>query len=118
LTIEPGVYIIRETPRVVARRLRMHVVLVHVHVKPGNVGDFIEATLANARDSVKEPGNRRFDVLQLADDPCRFVLYEAYASAVDAAAHKETPHYKAWKDTVADWMAEPRSGVRYEALGG
>jgi autoinducer 2-degrading protein len=94
----------------------MHVVLVNVHVKAENVADFIKATLANAKASVKEPGNRRFDVLQLAEDPCRFILYEAYATAEDSAAHKETPHYKAWKDAVADWMASPRAGVKYEGL--
>jgi len=94
----------------------MHVVLVNIHVKRDNVEDFIRATLANAAASVTEPGNRRFDVLQLAEQPCRFVLYEAYASPEDTAAHKETPHYKTWKDAVADWMAEPRSGVKYEGL--
>jgi autoinducer 2-degrading protein len=102
--------------RMTAGRSNMHVVLVNVHVKRENVEDFVKATLANAAESVKEPGNRRFDVLQLAEDPCRFVLYEAYASPDDAAAHKETPHYRAWKDAVADWMAEPRFGVQYKGL--
>ncbi len=94
----------------------MHVVLVHVHVKKENVEDFITATLANAAASVNEPGNRRFDVLQLAEDACHFILYEAWASPDDAVAHKETAHYKTWKDAVANWMAEPRSGVKYEGL--
>ena len=30
--------------------------------------------------------------------------------AEDAAAHKQTPHYAAWRDAVADMMAEPRRG--------
>jgi len=94
----------------------MHVVLVNVHVKPENVEDFIKATLENAEASVKEPGNRRFDLLQSADDPCRFVIYEAYATPEDAAAHKNTAHYKKWRDAVADWMAEPRFGVQYKGL--
>lgn len=94
----------------------MHVTLVHVHVKPEHVDEFINASLANAAESSKEPGNRRFDVMQSADDPCRFVLYEAYATAEDAAAHKDTPHYKTWRETVADWMAEPRQGVPYIGL--
>ena len=94
----------------------MQVTLVHVHVKPENVRDFIEASLENARESVKEPGNLRFDVLQTRDDPCRFVLYEAYATAEDAAAHKSTSHYQKWRDTVAGWMAEPRQGVSCEGL--
>lgn len=94
----------------------MHVTLVHVQVKPDHVDDFIAATRANHLASVQEPGNRRFDVLQSPDNPCQFVLYEAYASAEDAAAHKQTAHYLSWRDTVADWMAEPRQGIRYDGL--
>ncbi len=94
----------------------MQVTLVHVHVKPENVADFIEATRANHEASVREPGNLRFDVLQLEDDSARFVLYEAYRDDAAARAHKETDHYATWRDTVADWMAEPRKGVRYNGL--
>ncbi len=94
----------------------MHVTLVHVHVKPEHVDAFIEATRANHEASVQEPGNLRFDVLQSRDDPTRFVLYEAYRSAEDAARHKETAHYLAWREAVAEWMAEPRQGVPYEGL--
>lgn len=94
----------------------MHVTLVHVHVKPEQVQAFITATRANHEASVREPGNRRFDVLQAPDDPTRFILYEAYASAEDASAHKQTAHYAAWRDAVAPMMAEPRKGVPYVAL--
>ncbi len=94
----------------------MHVTLVHVRVKPDRVADFIATTQRNHEASVAEPGNRRFDVLQSAEDPGAFLLYEAYASAADAAAHKETAHYKLWRETVADWMAEPRKGVPYRGL--
>lgn len=94
----------------------MFVTLVHVHVKHEHVADFIAATRENHLQSVQEPGNRRFDVLQSADDPTRFVLYEAYASEADAAAHKQTAHYTQWRDAVADWMASPRQGVRYDGL--
>ncbi|RYU61340.1 antibiotic biosynthesis monooxygenase [Methylolobus aquaticus] len=94
----------------------MHVTLVHVHVKPGCLEAFIAATAANHAASVREPGNRRFDVLQNPDEPTRFILYEAYVSAEDAAAHKATPHYAAWRDAVADMMAEPRVGVPMNGL--
>ena len=94
----------------------MQVTLVHVHVKPEDVAAFVDATRRNHEASVKEPGNRRFDVLQSADDPTRFILYEAYASAADAAAHKETAHYLAWREAVAGFMAEPRHGVEYSGL--
>ena len=94
----------------------MHVTLVHVHVLPDHVEEFVAATLENHFGSVKEPGNVRFDVLRSQDDPNRFLLYEVYRTEEDAAAHKKTAHYLKWRDTVADWMAEPRKGVRHDAL--
>ena len=94
----------------------MHTTLVHVHVKTEHIDDFIEACRLNHEASTQEAGNRRFDVLQSADDPTRFILYEAYVSKEDAAAHKQTPHYLAWRDSVAEWMASPREGVAYNGL--
>ncbi|MGZ5050797.1 MAG: antibiotic biosynthesis monooxygenase [Methylobacter sp.] len=94
----------------------MHVTLVHVHVDPAHIDDFIAATKLNHEASIQEPGNRRFDILQSPDNSSQFILYEAYVSAEAAAAHKETAHYLAWRDTVAPWMAEPRLGVRYNGL--
>lgn len=94
----------------------MHVTLVHVHVKPQVVEEFIDATVANAEASIREPGNARFDLLRDAEDATRFVIYEAYVDAASAKAHKETPHYLEWRATVEDWMAEPRRGVRYDGL--
>jgi autoinducer 2-degrading protein len=94
----------------------MHVTLVHVQVKPGHIDDFIAATRLNHEASIQEPGNRRFDVLQSPENPAQFILYEAYISAEAAAAHKETTHYLTWRDTVADWMAEPRRGVPFDGL--
>lgn len=94
----------------------MQVTIVHVHVKPMHIEHFIEACRVNHEASVREPGNLRFDVLQSTDDPARFVLYEAYALPAAAAAHKETAHYLSWRETVADWMAEPRRGVEYQGL--
>jgi autoinducer 2-degrading protein len=89
------------------------VVLVHVRVKPECVEAFKAATLANARASVQEPGIARFDVVQQADDPTRFVLVEAYRAAAAPAAHKETAHYAAWRDAVAPMMAEPRTSAKF-----
>ena len=94
----------------------MYVTLVNVHVKPEHIEEFVEATAANHEGSVHEPGNFRFDVLQSIDDPTRFVLYESYGNEGDAKDHKGTPHYAAWRDAVADWLVEPRVGVRYEGL--
>ena len=94
----------------------MYVTIVYVHVKPEHVADFIESIRVNHEHSVLEPGNLRFDILQSADDPTRFVAYEAYRDEASAKAHKETAHYLAWRDQAADWMAEPRQGVRYDGL--
>ncbi len=91
----------------------MLIVHVHVHVKPECVEAFKQATLANARESVKEPGIARFDAVQQQDDPTRFVLVEAYRDARAPATHKETPHYQVWRDAVAPMMAEPRSSVKF-----
>jgi autoinducer 2-degrading protein len=94
----------------------MFVTIVYVRVKPEHLEEFIEATTRNHHASVKEPGNLRFDVLQLGEDPTRFALYEAYENEAASAAHKDTAHYLEWRETVAGWMAEPRQGVKYEGL--
>jgi autoinducer 2-degrading protein len=90
----------------------MLIVLVHIRVKPESIEPFKQATLANARASRKEAGIARFDLLQQNDDPARFLLVEAYRTADAPAAHKETQHYKTWRDTVEQMMAEPRQSVK------
>ena len=94
----------------------MFVTLVHCHVKPDDADAFADACRANHEASTREPGNIRFDVLRLAEDPTRFVLYEWYVYEAAARAHKETPHYAAWRDATADMFMEPRHGVRYVGL--
>ncbi len=94
----------------------MLVVHVHVHVKSECVEAFKQASLENARESIKEPGIARFDVVQQQEDPARFVLVEAYRTPTAPAAHKETRHYQKWRDTVADMMAEPRTSVKFTNL--
>jgi (4S)-4-hydroxy-5-phosphonooxypentane-2,3-dione isomerase len=91
----------------------MLIVHVHVHVKPDAIEAFKQATIENARMSVGEPGIARFDVVQNANEPARFVLIEVYRYPEAPAQHKETAHYKTWRDTVANMMAEPRTGVQY-----
>ena len=92
----------------------MLVVHVHVHVRPECVEAFKQATLTNARSSLKEPGVARFDVVQQQGDPTRFVLVEVYRDAAAATAHKETKHYPVWRDAVAPMMAEPRRSVKFD----
>jgi autoinducer 2-degrading protein len=94
----------------------MHIVHVHIHVKPEFVEAFKQATLENATKSLRETGNVRFDVVQQSEDPTRFVLVEIYRTAEASAAHKETAHYRLWRDAVMRMMAEPRQGIRYNNI--
>jgi len=91
----------------------MYIVHVQVHVKPEYIDKFIEASQENAQNSIKEAGVARFDVIQSLDDPSKFVLVEVYMTPDDAALHKQTGHYARWRDTVAEMMAEPRTGIKY-----
>jgi (4S)-4-hydroxy-5-phosphonooxypentane-2,3-dione isomerase len=91
----------------------MHVIHVHVHVRPNAIDAFREATLVNAAHSLRERGVARFDFIQQQDDPARFVLVEAYRTTEAIAAHKETAHYATWRDAVAPMMAEPRSSTKF-----
>jgi quinol monooxygenase YgiN len=91
----------------------MLIVHVHVRVKPESVAAFKQLTIANARESIREPGIARFDLAQQQDDPTRFVLVEAYRTPEAPAAHKETEHYQTWRDAVAPMMAEPRASVKF-----
>ena len=94
----------------------MVVTCVHVFVKPEHIEDFINATKINHENSIQEPENRRFDILQNPEDPTKFILYEAYATEAGANAHKQTKHYLTWRETVASWMAAPRQGIPYTVI--
>jgi quinol monooxygenase YgiN len=91
----------------------MFIVHVFIHVKPECVEDFKVATLANVRNSIREPGIARFDFIEQIDAPNHFVLVEVYRTPEDAAKHKETTHYMVWRDVVGHMMAEPRSSTKF-----
>jgi (4S)-4-hydroxy-5-phosphonooxypentane-2,3-dione isomerase len=94
----------------------MYIVSVTIFVKPEHVESFIEATLDNARNTRHEKGNLRFDVSQSETEANRFLLYEAYVTKDDFAAHQKTEHYARWRDAVADWMAQPRQAAKHYSL--
>jgi (4S)-4-hydroxy-5-phosphonooxypentane-2,3-dione isomerase len=94
----------------------MLIVHVHVRVKPDCIEAFKEVTTENARNSMKEPGIARFDIVQQMDDPARFVLVEVYRSVEAAAAHKATAHYGVWRDRMESLMAEPRFSVKFSNI--
>jgi len=91
----------------------MFIVHVFVKVKAQKIEAFKAASIENARQSVKEFGIARFDVIQQKDDPTRFVLVEVYRTSEDPVRHKETAHYQKWRDTVVDMMAETRNAIKY-----
>lgn len=94
----------------------MFVVCVTVFVQPPFIQKFIDTTLDNARNTRNEPGNERFDVLQHEEDPTRFMLYEAYHEKDDFVKHQQAEHYLRWKQAVADWMAQPRLGIKHQSV--
>lgn len=94
----------------------MHITLVHLHIQEAHLNEFMEEVRRNHQASVKEPGNLRFDVLRSAEDPTRFLLYEAYTSAEAAAAHRQTPHFQRWQERVPAWFASERRADRYQGL--
>ena len=91
----------------------MLVVIVYVHVKEEFIAAFKKASIENASNSLNEEGVSIFDVIQKNDDSSKFVLLEVYHDGTDAKAHKDTAHYKKWKATVEEMMAEPRYSVKY-----
>lgn len=105
-----GIFIQKRKPEI------MIVTFVHIRVKQEHINEFIAASIANHKESIKEPGNLRFDVLQDEEDPGKFVLYEAYESEDAAADHKKTDHYLKWRDMVTDWMSQPRVGKKHRIL--
>ncbi|MEN6299691.1 MAG: putative quinol monooxygenase [Anaerolineaceae bacterium] len=94
----------------------MYIVHVFIHVKPEYIEAFKEVTMENARQSVKEPGVARFDVIQQINDPSRFVLVEVYRSEAAPDQHKETKHYNAWKELAEGMMLEPRTRIAYKNI--
>ena len=94
----------------------MYVVCVTVAVKPGHEEDFIRATEKNRQGAMREQGCARFDLSRAEDNPARFFLYEVYRDQAAFVAHQQTEHYLTWRQTVADWMAEPRVGVKHHSL--
>ena len=94
----------------------MFVVHVHVHVKRDRIDDFIQASRENAISSLKETGVIRFDIFQQEESMDCFILEEIFVSQADSGAHKDTAHYKKWKNTVEDMMSEPRRSYRLKSI--
>lgn len=94
----------------------MLVAMIYIHVKPESVDAFRQASIENAKNSIREPGIARFDLIQQADDPTRFMLVEVYRDTDGPARHRETAHYKTWREGVEPMMAEPRMRTVYQSV--
>jgi (4S)-4-hydroxy-5-phosphonooxypentane-2,3-dione isomerase len=94
----------------------MHIVHVHIHVKPEFIEAFKVASLENARKSLLEPGIARFDVIQQIDDPAYFELIEVYRTSEAPAKHKKTAHYNKWRELAELMLIEPRTRTLYTNL--
>ena len=90
----------------------MHVVLIHVTVRPELLEEFERALLHNARESVaRDRGCERFDVSQHADDPTRWILHEVYDHPDSHAQHRRSPHFLAF-DAVAQRAVTDKTVIR------
>lgn len=94
----------------------MYIVHVSIKVKEKNICEFKEATIQNAKNSMKEEGVLRFDVLQQQDNPSMFMLTEVYKNPSNQLKHRETNHYKFWRSTILDWLQEPYTVIEYDFI--
>ena len=94
----------------------MKISAVTVKVKDEFIEDFIEASLIHQKNTTLEKGNLRFDFLQSKTEPNAFLFYEVYESEMDIEHHRQADSYRTWRKAVDDWMAIPRSGIRYRPL--
>jgi autoinducer 2-degrading protein len=75
-------------------------------IAEGRLDDFLERVTQQREDCLAlEPGCSHFDVLVVETKPNTVLLYEIYADAAAVAAHRQYPHYKAFKAATADMVA-------------
>ena len=83
------------------------------YIKIEHTKEFIEATIENQKNSIKEKGIISFDFLQCKDNQTKFLLYECYKTEDDINEHMETKHFKKWINTVEQWFSSPRERATY-----
>ncbi len=103
-------------PGQVSYRIGMEVRVVIICVKPEYYDQFEEITAKNHEASLEEPGVLRFDVLKDEQNPGVYALYEMYRDSGAILAHKESRHYKEWRDQAEPMMAHPRHGMDFTIL--
>lgn len=89
----------------------MIVRIIDIHVLAARIEEFKKATLLNREGSIREPGVLRFDLLQDEAQPGHFLLYEVYRDQRATQEHKQTEHYRVWREAVEPMMSSPRSSL-------
>lgn len=76
----------------------MYVLIVSLRVKEEMRDTFSRAAQHNAEASLQdEEGCLRFDIVEMAGDPVRFLFYEVYRDKTAFDQHRQTSHYLAWR---------------------
>jgi autoinducer 2-degrading protein len=89
----------------------MIVRIIDVYVREESIEQFKSISVQNRQGSIREPGVLRFDVLQSESDPDHFVLYEVYRNEQATLDHKETDHYRTWREAAEPMMARKRQST-------
>ena len=92
--------------RASAQSAGIYVNAVDLDIVPAEREKFLAAITENGMAPVKEPGCRRFDILNLASDPNHFFLYEIYDNEAALKSHRETPHFKKYAAITANMVAK------------
>ncbi len=94
----------------------MLVQVVHLEVQPQHLQPFLLEVTANLRASRLEPGVIQFDLLQLAAEPHKFMLYEVYRTPADLEAHRHTTHFQRWVEVGVPLLQGDRQRAIYQII--
>jgi autoinducer 2-degrading protein len=92
--------------RVAAQSAGMFVNAVDLDIVPAERENYLAAIKENGAAAAREPGCRRFDILNLSSDPNHFLLYEVYDNEAAFKAHRETEHFKKYAVVTAKMVAK------------
>jgi (4S)-4-hydroxy-5-phosphonooxypentane-2,3-dione isomerase len=79
---------------------------VDLDIVPAERANYLAAILENGAAAAKEPGCRRFDIVNLASDPNHFFLYEVYDSEAAFKEHRASEHFKKYAEVTAKMVAK------------
>ncbi len=85
-------------------------------ILPEKVQEFLEISSELSKQSLKEKGVLRFDLLQNDGDDGRIMIIEAYESESFRKAHLETPHFVNWRRTVPEMFSQGTTTVHYKPI--